>query len=134
MYKNAAQTVASGGASATKIQFDADSYDDDNITDPTVGYDITPDVTGKFLVVGTIRFQTPVDQKYYRVYCYVNNSLVARTDFEASGTNRMSCQVVTIPAVTSGQAIDIRVYHNDGTNTPIETGTNVTWFEVHQLS
>lgn len=134
MYKNGAQNMPSGGAVPTKVEFDADDYDSDNITDPTVGHDITPGVEGWYKIEASVRGTPSAVDKFYRLYIYIGGVLRSRSDDQSSFNDRLTLKIQDTLLVGNTDEIDIRVYHNKGVNWALETGIANTHFEVHRVS
>lgn len=76
-YRSSNQTISSG--SATKIQFNAESWDTNAAFDNSSNYRFQPTVAGKYSIQGIITLQVGVSVSSYSVSIYRNGSAFSST-------------------------------------------------------
>ena len=126
-YRNAAQAIASGADA--RILWDTENYD--------IGADVT-----------TI-FTPPADGYYYLHACVSMESMNAGTgvylrirkagpvvlaqERYTIAAGMQSYKVCTTLYLTSGDWVEISLFHNHGVNRAVTVGSSNTWFEGHRI-
>lgn len=101
---------------ATKIQFNSESFDTDGCYDNTTNYRFTPTVAGKYYVYAKATYQSPTgeDLHYAITYIYKNGSGVTRAmiDNANSASGKENAYTVSVNAVLdmNGSTDYIEIY------------------------
>ena len=133
--RNTAQTIPS--ESYTKIQYNTEVYDNLGEYDNT-NYRFTATEEGYYLVTARILFALALwdkDRIVLRLYKNgVVNVALGETITPSSFSVAAGTDGSTILYLEEGDYIDVRVYHNRGTNTDLQADSNYNYFTVHRES
>lgn len=130
-YKSVAQTVPSG--SATKIQYDAESWDAANKFDLT-NWRFTPSVAGKYHLSASVELASLDAAKRVEIHIYKNNAAFACSAkfWNASGAAADIQATLDIDVDANGTDwFDARVYHDHGSNRDTTTDGKRNFFSGH---
>lgn len=132
-YKSAAQTVPSG--SATKVQFDAETWDAATVFDSGGNYRFTPTVAGKYHLSASVELDSLDAAKRVEIHIYKNGAEFALSPrfWNASGavSNVQAAFDVDVTANGAGDYFDVRVYHDHGSNRNLTTDGKRNFFNGH---
>lgn len=127
-YKESNQSIPSG--SIEVVDFSAIVFDTKGeYSNPTY----TASVDGYYLVTSCIEFASMNDGDDVEMYIYMNGSQVGKASQLLGNSGDVTLSVSTILSLTSGDTIEIRVYHNHGTDRDIESDQQNTNFCVYKL-
>lgn len=117
----------------TKVQFNAEAYDNQAEFDPTTNYRFTAAQDGYYAVKATIKWASTVDQKTFNVMIYKNGANVHEVSILASGTGSLTVQATTDLALSATNYIEIYVYQNSGGNIDIAYLEKMTNLSIHKF-
>lgn len=119
------QSVAN--ETTTKVEFNAESWDVGNDFDSSTNYEFIAPTTGYYDVAAQVRLNFMNAGDAARIYVYVDGSEAYRRLFfvPAAGVQQVfgSWKV----KASSGEAIDVRVWHNRGSATDVQYLESETW-------
>lgn len=129
-HPSSAQTVSN--STITKLNLDATRYDHRGEVD-TTNNNITVSEAGKFKITGQALFDSVSDQTNLNAYIYINGSIEVQAILGTSGSaNAMTFPASVTVELTTGDTVDFRVQHNEGTSLDI-FGNNNSYLEVIKL-
>jgi hypothetical protein len=136
------QSIAS--ATWTKIQFNAENYDEKSEFDSTTNYRFTAKEDGYYQVNARTRYTITAAgaNDYLGIAIYVNGTAYAYGNNLAIGTSAGNTDIYSNNApnvsdsiyLTAGQYIEIFTYQDSGAAMNINFGTAETYVSVHKLS
>lgn len=122
-----------GTGSWTKVTFSSEDFDTEECF---AGSKFTPNVRGKYLLVGTVLWTASVDQSAHEIAIYKNGTLhrsgaVARSSGTGSVGNAIS---VLVDADGSDDFFELYAKQTTGSDKVIEGTAADTWFQGHRVS
>lgn len=130
-YMGSTQTIST--ASATKLNFDTESYDTGSNYD-TSNYRFTPTTAGKYLVTTSVRLSGAVTITNVQLYIYKNGSVYNRSTQGFNGdSGQMITNTDTVEMNGSSDYIEMYFYHNQGSNLDISGSAQNTYFNGFKL-
>jgi len=125
------QTIAN--ATATKIQFNAESYDVLGEYDPTTNYRFTATTAGYYLVASAINYVTfPADKKI-QIYIMKNGAIIAVNEIESSIIDYISAFILSIVQLSVTDYLEIGTAHWAGVANDIRLGEGYTFLSIAKL-
>ena len=127
-YQNNQQNVDSG--TGTIVTLDAELFDTDNAFNISTSQFVIPTGKGgKYQVNATIRADaTWAACSQFNVYVTVNGTLKLYGSNDMSASSGNSASVSGILAVSAGDTLEMRVYHNEGGQEGMQPGEASTFF------
>lgn len=149
-HQSRARAYLSGGtqsipdATWTKIQFNAENYDEKTEFDSTTNYRFTAKEEGYYQVNARTLYTitAAAANDYVSIAIYVNGSIRAQGNNLAVGTSAANTDIYSNNApnvgdvvyLTAGQYIEIFTYQDSGAARNINQNSEVTYVSVHKLS
>jgi len=118
----------------TKIELNAESYDNQNEFDSTTNYRFTATEAGYYFASGKIVYTAVVDQKNYIVAIYKNGIRVSQKHTNASGTARAGVAVSDVIYLAEGDYLELWTYHDSGATKYVIYNSWLTFLTIHKLS
>ncbi len=131
--KNAVnQTVAQ--ASDVKLTFTTEDYDQNSDYD-AANSRFVPQFSGKYLVVGSVRFTASEDQISYEAKIFKNGALYKTFMVRASGTGAISVPFAAIvDATADGDYFEIYVNHGSAASKDVDGTVSRTFFQGMRIA
>ena len=135
-YLSADQTVSDGVN--TKIQFDTEIYDTNNIYDNSTNYRFTPTVAGKYFVYSVLLFKSDtasqIDDTTLRLYKNGSQYKRVNTNITTGNTTTLILDVTTVMNLNTTDYVEIYGNLNIGSGTAIiEASEKSTYFGAYKL-
>jgi hypothetical protein len=111
-YKNATQNIDTG--TITKVDFEVESYDNDDEFDLTNDYYVAT-TAGTYEITSNITFATMNDGDMMEVFVYVGETAKAKTRITAGNSGDHTLNICSIMKLAAEDTVTIRVQHNHGT-------------------
>ena len=125
-YRNTSTQSLSG---ATKIQFNAETYDIKSEFDPSTNYRFTATATGVYVVLATINITSPASNP--AVSIYKNGSAFA----SSTGNSAASGFSYSVFGILQLSATDyVEIYVNSGASGTVVNGEALTYVAIHKLA
>jgi len=118
----------------TKIQLNAKDYDSQDEFDEVTNFRFTAKKTGYYLILGSLYWNSAVDQCRLSTYIYKNGSACTVGVTNASGTSVTFSRVSDIQYLNVNDYIELWGYQNSGGNISISANTIGTFMAIHKLS
>ena len=116
----------------TKIEFNSETYDNQGEFDSATNYNFTATVAGKYMVNAFATLTATSANDNVNIYIYKNGSAhsdVVQADAKGGTFSIGICDVVTLAV---NDTIDIRI-RNATNNDSVDSGTTVTWLNIHKV-
>lgn len=95
---------------------------------------ITPAVAGLYLILGSIGWDSTIDNAVYYAGIRVNGVTVAQAVMPSNTGGELAVPVSCIYRLTNVNWVELAAYHNDGTANPdIPASDTMTFLELHRL-
>lgn len=123
------QTIST--ATITQVTLDGENFD------PGADFasnSYTAPVTGYYLVVAQITFDDPGAAHALQGYIYVNGAQIKKNISTSIAAVTQSIQLVGLVNATATQTIDIRAYHEKGSNLALLNGAINTYLDIFFVS
>jgi len=135
-YLSSDQTVSDGVD--TKIQFDTEIYDTDNIYDNSTNYRFTPTVAGKYFVYSVLLFKSDtvsqIDDTTLRLYKNGSQYKRVNTNITTGNTTTLILHVTTVMNLNITDYVEIYGNLNVGSGTAtIEASEKSTYFGAYRI-
>lgn len=117
----------------TKIQFNAEHFDDQNEFDSTTNYNCTVSTAGKYLIIAQARYAAVVADKIVSCYIYKNNAVLKDSPIHTSHTGAICARTSALVTLAANDYIDIRTFHNFGGATDLSYGTQYTFLLIFRV-
>ena len=118
----------------TKIQLNAENYDNQNEFDSTTNYRFTATKAGYYQVNAIINWSTNVDTKRYAAMIYKNGGGVDSAWNHAPGGLGMCVVVSDIIYLAAGDYLELYTYHDATADQTVVSGSDGTYMAIHKLS
>jgi hypothetical protein len=109
-------------STTTKIAYDTEIFDTDNMYDATTNYRFTPTVAGKYFVYARYRISSGGERD--QISIYKNGSEFARST--QNGPSQLTSSLITEILTLNGSSDYIEAYawHNNGSTQHLDEGTS----------
>jgi len=118
----------------TKIQLNAEDYDENGEFDSTTNYRFTATVAGYYLVVGQVGFGNIADQGRYSTRIFKNGSQVSVNNVTASGTKEVEALTSDIVYLAASDYIELKAYIDAGGASAALASDQATYLSIHKIS
>ena len=129
VYRNGTQAIANN--TATKVQYNTESFDTDNTFDSSTNYRYTPAFSGKSFLVGSIRLYGTDDFNNYTLEIHKNGTAILRQ--QNSHWHYESAQVSGIVTHDTDDYFEVFVMQQSGSSLDVMSGTEITYFMGYKL-
>jgi len=119
---------------ATKIQLNAENYDELGEFDPTTNYSFTVTTTGYYLVVGKIEYSSSVDQSMHQCNVYKNGAAAVIGTLRSSGTGDLNVFCMDIIYLAANDYLELWAYQGTGGDVNVQYGSAKTYMVIHRIS
>lgn len=120
-------------ATATKVEFNAETYDTQEEFDSTTNYRFTATKASYYQIQSIIGFESATDQCLLSVAIRKNGTAVAVSHNKASGTGYHSTVVSDILSLDTDDYIEIWVTQNSGGNVDVNADATWTFVTINRL-
>ena len=121
-------------ATLTKVQLNAESYDEQGEFDPTTNFRFTATKAGYYLVSAQLGFWPWADQAYFMLYIYKNGAVYSQTRTNGSGTGLHYANLTDIIPLAANDYLELYVYQTSGASADLYYGSENTFMSIHKLS
>ena len=133
VYRSAVQSI--NNTTATKVAFNAETYDSGGIFDSSTNYRCTPGIIGTYLLVANVTFVAPVNDKQYVAVIRKNGTDITYSQIHGAGAaGNLTVVVSDIQYSDADDYFEVWVYHNSGAAINLSGNQAYTFFAVHKLS
>ena len=129
VYRNGTQAIANN--TATKVQYNTESFDTDNTFDSSTNYRYTPAFSGKSFLVGSIRLYGTDDFNNYTLEIHKNGTAILRQ--QNSHWHYESAQVSGIVTHDTDDYFEVYVTQQSGSSLDVMSGSEITYFMGYKL-
>ena len=129
VYRSGTQAIANN--TATKVQYNTESFDTDNTFDSSTNYRYTPAFSGKSFLVGSIRLYGTDDFNNYTLEIYKNGTAILRQ--QNSHWHYESAQVSGIVTHDTDDYFEVYVTQQSGSSLDVMSGSEITYFMGYKL-
>ena len=129
VYRNGTQAIANN--TATKVQYNTESFDTDNTFDSSTNYRYTPAFSGKSFLVGSIRLYGTDDFNNYTLEIHKNGTAILRQ--QNSHWHYESAQVSGIVTHDTDDYFEVYVTQQSGSSLDVMSGIEITYFMGYKL-
>ena len=129
VYRSGTQAIANN--TATKVQYNTESFDTDNTFDSSTNYRYTPAFSGKSFLVGSIRLYGTDDFNNYIVEIHKNGTAILRQ--QNSHWHYESAQVSGIVTHDTDDYFEVYVTQQSGSSLDVMSGIEITYFMGYKL-
>ena len=129
VYRSGTQAIANN--TATKVQYNTESFDTDNTFDSSTNYRYTPAFSGKSFLVGSIRLYGTDDFNNYTLEIHKNGTAILRQ--QNSHWHYESAQVSGIVTHDTDDYFEVYVTQQSGSSLDVMSGTEITYFMGYKL-
>ena len=129
VYRSGTQAIANN--TATKVQYNTESFDTDNTFDSSTNYRYTPAFSGKSFLVGSIRLYGTDDFNNYILEIHKNGTAVLRQ--QNSHWHYESAQVSGIVTHDTDDYFEVYVTQQSGSTLDVMSGIEITYFMGYKL-
>ena len=126
------QTIPSGVE--TKVELNAESYDEQGEFDPTTNHRFTAKKAGYYLIIGSVLYNTPTADKRYMAIIKKNGGSISLFSVIPSVSDAIWPQTQVIEYLDVGDYIELFTYHNKGSDDVVRDGELHTFLAIHKLS
>jgi hypothetical protein len=127
-----AQAITTG--TITKIEWGAEEYDIQNEFDSSTNFRFTATNAGKYLVQASWygNFDDAINQQHY---VFINDAEDMFNNGASSEASQwMSTRVSGVIAMAAGDYVDVRAYHNKGSNENLSAAKGVSWLRISKIA
>jgi hypothetical protein len=121
-------------ATRTKVRLNTEVFDLHGEFDNSTNYRFTATKAGYYVVIGQCCIGSLADADRLYSSIYKNDSIVADSRLFTGGATSPRNTVGIILHLAVNDYIDLRVYHNYGSNRDIKAGINNSFLTIHKLS
>lgn len=118
----------------TKVEFDAETYDEQNEFDKDTHHRFTASRAGYYSVVGSVYFESCVADKYYNVYIFRNANATTSTLYHSSTASGLMIISMDILYLDANDFVELKAYHNSGVAKNLYNRSYGTFIAIHKLS
>ena len=129
VYRSGTQAISA--STATKVQYNTESFDTDNTFDSSTNYRYTPAFSGKSFLVGSIRLYGTDDFNNYTLEIYKNGTAILRQ--QNSHWHYESAQVSGIVTHDNDDYFEVFVTQQSGSSLDVMSGSEITYFMGYKL-
>ena len=129
VYRSGTQAIANN--TATKVQYNTESFDTDNTFDSSTNYRYTPAFSGKSFLVGSIRLYGTDDFNNYTLEIHKNGTAILRQ--QNSHWHYESAQVSGIVTHDTDDYFEVYVTQQSGSSLDVMSGIEITYFMGYKL-
>ena len=129
VYRSGTQAIANN--TATKVQYNTESFDTDNTFDSSTNYRYTPAFSGKSFLVGSIRLYGTDDFNNYTLEIHKNGTAILRQ--QNSHWHYESAQVSGIVTHDTDDYFEVYVTQQSGSSLDVMSGSEITYFMGYKL-
>ena len=129
VYRSGTQAIANN--TATKVQYNTESFDTDNTFDSSTNYRYTPAFSGKSFLVGSIRLYGTDDFNNYTLEIHKNGTAILRQ--QNSHWHYESAQVSGIVTHDNDDYFEVFVTQQSGSSLDVMSGSEITYFMGYKL-
>ena len=129
VYRNVTQAIANN--TATKVQYNTESFDTDNTFDSSTNYRYTPAFSGKSFLVGSIRLYGTDDFNNYTLEIHKNGTAILRQ--QNSHWHYESALVSGIVTHDTDDYFEVYVTQQSGSSLDVMSGIEITYFMGYKL-
>ena len=129
VYRSGTQAIANN--TATKVQYNTESFDTDNTFDSSTNYRYTPAFSGKSFLVGSIRLYGTDDFNNYTLEIHKNGTAILRQ--QNSHWHYESAQVSGIVTHDTDDYFEVYVTQQSGSTLDVMSGIEITYFMGYKL-
>ena len=129
VYRSGTQAIANN--TATKVQYNTESFDTDNTFDSSTNYRYTPAFSGKSFLVGSIRLYGTDDFNNYTLEIHKNGTAILRQ--QNSHWHYESAQVSGIVTHDTNDYFEVFVMQQSGSSLVVMSGSPITYFMGYKL-
>ena len=129
VYRSGTQAISA--STATKVQYNTESFDTDNTFDSSTNYRYTPAFSGKSFLVGSIRLYGTDDFNNYTLEIYKNGTAILRQ--QNSHWHYESAQVSGIVTHDTDDYFEVYVTQQSGSSLDVMSGSEITYFMGYKL-
>lgn len=126
------QTIATN--TFTKVQVNAENWDNQNELDSTTHYRFTAKKPGDYQINAGVQYSSPIDSKRYIIFIYKNGGNYKNTHEHASSAGALALNTSDIAYLATNDYIEIYTYHTSGGDKVLTQGTAYTNVSIHKLS
>lgn len=126
------QTIPTGVT--TKVELDAEVFDEQNEFDKDVNYRFTATNDGYYLIAGAILWQTVTEGAAYRIYIKKNGADILYQAGAPSTADFFSNVVPGVIYLAANDSIEVHVNQSTGGNDDVYFGPAYSYLSVHKLS
>ena len=129
VYRSGTQAIANN--TATKVQYNTESFDTDNTFDSSTNYRYTPAFSGKSFLVASIRLYGTDDFNNYTLEIHKNGTAILRQ--QNSHWHYESAQVSGIVTHDTDDYFEVYVTQQSGSSLDVMSGIEITYFMGYKL-
>ena len=129
VYRSGTQAISA--STATKVQYNTESFDTDNTFDSSTNYRYTPAFSGKSFLVGSIRLYGTDDFNNYTLEIHKNGTAILRQ--QNSHWHYESAQVSGIVTHDNDDYFEVFVTQQSGSSLDVMSGIEITYFMGYKL-
>ena len=129
VYRSGTQAIANN--TATKVQYNTESFDTDNTFDSSTNYRYTPAFSGKSFLVGSIRLYGTDDFNNYTLEIHKNGTAILRQ--QNSHWHYESAQGSGIVTHDTDDYFEVYVTQQSGSSLDVMSGIEITYFMGYKL-
>ena len=129
VYRSGTQAISA--STATKVQYNTESFDTDNTFDSSTNYRYTPAFSGKSFLVGSIRLYGTDDFNNYTLEIHKNGTAILRQ--QNSHWHYESAQVSGIVTHDTDDYFEVYVTQQSGSSLDVMSGIEITYFMGYKL-
>ena len=131
--RDATQTMVK--STLDKVEWDTEDYDPLSDFDIVTARNYAVPVTGRYLVTAHVSISIATAGVSVVAGAFVDGADVLRgSRCEAHSAGTYTSVIADILALTAGEVVDIRIFHDDGTNRDLTDGAKGNSFALHCLS
>jgi len=128
VYRSSVQSIPD--ATDTKVQFNAENWDDNNEFDSTTNYRFTAQKSGYYLIQSIIGIADPSSGKTIVTYIRKNGATIAQRNITTSAVGMQFCPISDIVYLNVNDYIEIWIYHNYGTAQNTTSSSPVAYLNI----
>lgn len=125
------QTIGTG--SATKVAFNAETYDTNNEFDSTTNRRFTAAAAGVYQVNAQVYWEAGTDQGFYSMYIRVNNAAVTQSTVTPSGTGEFSIRCSEILNLNQNDYVEVFVFQGSGSDKYLAPYSEQTFISIARI-
>lgn len=126
------QSIAT--ATWTKVQFNGESYDEQNEFDSASTYRFTATKAGYYHISSTLRWVDLADGLLLFMSAWKNGAQIGANLNVTSKVGSQSTFLEVVISLAANDYIELHTYHIAGVSEDIDFQLKDTWFEIHKLS